>query len=406
MGVEQAQALVDGGQSAQALELAMQALTWPCDGQSADEFKAWVAVVAQAWPATGNGPGSFWQELAANPKDTAVLAQLGSHLLDSNLAGPAATLLRRAWKARLSDPDMLSGYVCALEALGMHAYALEELQAVDVAQVRRSFVWRYLVAFNALMTGDVKMAAELQAGLGRTHDADFQEMAQELGHMLTRAAALEGMLGGGDLRGWHMVTTGAVLLQTADAGGGRFGPQAETLSDWRTTLELARVSLDVLNVKVPQVWAVGGGLGSVLAGAMARLLGVPVSPLPPHGSVEAGLVVAHKLDPLDDAALDAVVWHRANQVLLAHASPWQIEPPMAADVLGRLQAAALPPFGDDDLRDIDACVARVLEAPWQDQGEAVTRLCQRMHPVTGDAAAGPLMVRGERRRQRTDSPVR
>jgi hypothetical protein len=117
----------------------------------------------------------------------------------------------------------------------------------------------------------------------------------------------------------------------------------------------------------PCVWAPPDRGSELLADAAARRLGLPRAPWPKIGAPAPGLVVVYDLATLAAADARRLVDRRVDQVLFAHATPWTVDAPIAADVTTLLYQALVPPWGP---------------APWVD-------------PATGEVATTPADPRSD-----------
>ena len=109
---------------------------------------------------------------------------------------------------------------------------------------------RYLLCFHRTMTGDIPGARELLDDLLRA-DEELAATAQQVADMVARAEAIQSTvpLDGSDLRGWHFVINGTVLMHLdthgSDAGmNGRYAWVQETETLCRSSVDLLAMTLE------------------------------------------------------------------------------------------------------------------------------------------------------------------
>jgi hypothetical protein len=271
-----------------------------------------------------------------NPSDVEALYDLGYELIEHDLSGFAASVLSQANELAPNDVRVLTELVAALE---------RELRNADAARVLRAapelleedFLCRYLLAFNALLSGGLAEARQLLPQLQNEGDQRYEGMAQRVEGMLTRADALQGVrpLDEGDLRGWHFVVTGGLLLHVSDAGHevmhGRYAWVQDDVLRCLEGLRKAQRVLEALGSTPPRVFALPDPHGATLAEAAAMALDLPLSTWPEEGSEEPGLLVAYDLADVG-VALRSVLTHRPGQVLLTQAACWTRDFPLSGDL--------------------------------------------------------------------------
>lgn len=157
---------------------------------------------------------------ADNSDNPEALYTLGCELIEQELSCFAATVLARGYKMAPDDERILTELVTALEMNAYHAEACRVLRERTVA-LHDSFMCRYLLAFNALMLPDVDEPRALLPGLlaGANGDEAQQFMVNRIEGMLTRFDAISQLasLDRTELRGWHLVRTGGLLLKLAQS---------------------------------------------------------------------------------------------------------------------------------------------------------------------------------------------
>jgi hypothetical protein len=402
--------------------------------------EAWELFAEIATPIAGEEFAATVRRAAQDERDVQALYDLGYQLIEQSLHGLAATVLLRAHLLVPGAEPMVTELVVALEGMGAHAEAARLLQA-QPQLVQSSFMCRYLLAYNALMSGDLDEPRRLAHGLelllvrsgaeGEQAEA-LASMKERIHQMLARADALKDAspLGLKDLRGWHFVTTGGVLLHLSPYGfdEGMTGRYAFLQDSERLCLEgIRRVEAVLAQAgrKPPRVFVLPDRESAILAHATARVLGLPTEPWPEQGSEAPGLLVVYDLAMLDGPLLKTLREHRPGQVLWSHATPWTQEAPFAADLTTFLYQQNTSPWGErlrvnpetqqvertaPDEGAVEALAegvvsARLEEGALEDLPKLMA-LVGAMASVEGDAAGGLFREQGRRRRSLMDSPVK
>jgi len=366
----------------------------------------------------------------ANPDDVQALYNLGYELIEQDLPGIAATALTRANLLFPNQEPILTELAVALESDQRCHEAARVLREVPDL-IEESFFCRYLLAYNTLMTGDLDEPRQLLPRLLQADDADQRFMARRIEGMLVRADAVHGVtpLDNMDLRGWHFVITGGLLLHLSPFGfdEGMRGRYAYTQDSPDRCLEgLRRLAalLDDWQIRPARVWRLQDVDSAALALAAGQVLGCPVEPWPDGGSEGEGLVVVYDLATLADETVETLREHRPGQVLWSHASCWTQEPPFAADLITYLhqynvspwgerlrvtpekgEAEKVPPSTAPAEERAAEVVAATLEADALADLPRLVELARAARGLSGEHAAGALRRDGPRRRQRTGSPV-
>jgi len=289
---------------------------------------------------------------AQNLNDPNALYALGYELTEQGLPAIAATLLSRANRLVPGQEALVTELVAALEQAGFHSAACRVLQQVpDLLDT--SFICRYLLAFNAIMIGDLTEPRRLLPALQRATDETERFMAARIARMLARADALPEVapLDSTDLRGWHLVLTGGLLLHLSPYGfdegmHGRYAYVQDDLGLWREGIERLSAVLTTWQMQPPRLFALPDRESAVLAQATGKRLSLPVEAWPETGSAAPGLIVAYDLEQLDPALLESLQMQRPGQVLWSHATCWTSELLFAADLTTYLYQHNVSPFGE------------------------------------------------------------
>jgi hypothetical protein len=368
---------------------------------------------------------------ARRPNDVEALFELGYQLIERQLEGIAATVLTRAHKLDPAAPAVLSELAIALESVGVHAEACRVLREAPQA-LRESAACQYLLAFNTLMTGDIEGSRREIGKVRIGSNPDEQTMVANMTHMLARADAIKDVtpLDLSDLRGWHAVVTGGLLLHLSPYGvesmRGRYAFAADSESRVLEGINRLAAALDGWGMRPPRVLSLSDRESEVLAIAAAEVLALPVERFPLHKHLE-GLVVAYDLSSQPAEMLDMLVEHRRGRSLWSHAARWTSEQPFAADATTYLYQLNTTPWQEGRLRvnpdtneheEVPAVegTARQLADQVLAAGsdfesmtdlDALTDLARAMRRIgAGDPAAfNVFREAGPRERQRTASPV-
>jgi hypothetical protein len=401
-----------------------------------DALAEWLELLERAGGAlAGAGFAEVVRGAALDPDNAAAVSALGERLLVDGLPRMAITLLARAQRIAPADEAILAALVSALAADGQHARACAALRDAP-APGGASLSRRGVQARHAVLAGELDGARQCVPELLASPEPAHQELARVIGGMLARADAIAGVsaLDAGDLRGWHFVVTGGLLLHVAEHGrtagmNGRYGFVHDSYESCREGLArlaavLARLPGTGPGERVERVLAPTDRASAILGRAAARVLDCPVVDWPDGDPSAAGLVVAYDLDAVPPAAREALRVHRGDQRLYCQAAGWTREPVFAADLVMRLHQFSLAPWdghvGFDprtaasrevapDDGDAAALAARIAGAACDPAALAdlpsLLALVDAARTVEGDAAAGVRRSGGPRRRAWCGSPV-
>ncbi len=292
------------------------------------------------------------------------LYDLGYALIDAGAPAIAASILWRCLRLVGDSEEVVCELVSALESALAYGDALAVLE--DHAPLRaRSFLCRYLYAFNAAMAGRLDLTRAALPALA-PESPDNDAMQETIALIVERADRVAGAatLDARDLRGWHYVLTGGLVMHQSPYGfdepmHGRYAWLADSLD--RIATGLARVVPLARALAVPCVYAPPGRGHAIVAAAAAAQLGVPVAPWPAVGVPAPGLVVAYDLADIATADVQRLVQRREGQLLFAHASPWTIDCPIAPDVTTLLYQSLVAPWGQSLV--VDPETREVNESP-------------------------------------------
>jgi hypothetical protein len=376
-------------------------LEWPRGKQLAPgELPAWIAMLARV---ADHHELRELSELARavvhDPDSPDRLYELGYALIDGGAPAIAATVLWRCLALVGGSEEVVCELVSALESALAYEDAFAVLEAQPTLRAR-SFLCAYLYAFNAAMTGRLNVTRAARAAL-HVDAPEHETMRTTIEAMCARADQVAGAcpLDVRDLRGWHYVLTGGLLLHRSPWGVdemcGRYG--------WlRDSVDLVAFGLDRLvalfgEAPPPCVYAPPGRRHDILARALAARLGVPQAPWPAIGVPAPGLIALYDLADLPASDLTRLVQRRPGQILFAHASPWTRDSPIAPDVTTLLYELLEPAW--DDEGDPAALAAQLAARPADPEvvdeaSQTWVALAERTWPLSAPATRSRLWAGG------------
>lgn len=273
-------------------------------------------------------------EAIATPNDTGALRSLGHVCLQESLVGAAACVLARATQLGADDVEVLAPLVSALEDQGRHADACAYLDAAPDL-VAAHYELRCQLGINALCCGKIDDATRIGSELDAPSDAQQAALAERLSTMLERVQAVRSVssLGPDDLRAWHFVTTGGILLHLSPFDPptmrGRYAMTQDSAVRCRCGLVRLHAVLDEWDLLPERVLLLPDPVSRALGLAAAAVFGVEPQP---YEADQPGLVVAYDIDTLHPSTPPEVAEHRPGQILFAHASCWTSPPVCAPDL--------------------------------------------------------------------------
>lgn len=295
--------------------------------------------------------------LRASPAELDVLYDYGYACIERAASFLAIPALTEALGLAPDSGAVLSELVVALEYEQRHADALSLLQQRESGL--EPWPGRYLLAYNALMTGDVALAGRVHADLPEPDD-DWSAGYWRLHRMLVRAALVQPLssLDSRDLRGWHYVLNGSVLSTLSPYGftdgmTGRWAFRQDSGLSCRFGLERVRVALDAAGVRPRSVSLLPERSSEIIGLAAAEVLDLPARPYE-RGQSDS-LIAAYDLNDVDTVA----VCERApGQILWEHASCWTSPSGVSADICTMLVQHCVRPWGSQTRRAADGSMER------------------------------------------------
>lgn len=283
--------------------------------------------------------------VADAPYDVEALRALGWTLGDRGLFDLASAVLSRANGLAPGSASILTELAVALEADGRSDRAVAALES-EPGVLASSFLCRHLLARSAVMIRQLSHARAL-AYAQLPSDEIEERMAHRVHQMIDRAdAALdaEGLDDDDDLRGWHFVITGVLLLHLSPVGydnglQGRYGFMIDSYERIHHCLLRLRPALGGLGFHPDRVMVPDDPSSIGLGMAAARMLRLPLARLDDG----PGLIVVHDAARLHDDVVQRLAHRSPGQVLYAHATCWA-EPSIAPDLTGVLYQGNIAPW--------------------------------------------------------------
>ncbi|MFJ8210262.1 hypothetical protein [Streptomyces sp. NPDC096033] len=423
-------------------EGAMRTLRLAADGVASAEVAPLVARLAEGAGFTDLAEASA--DLAARPAEAESLYRFGYACVERGIPALAVPALREALRLSLASPPepgrtgffrrmaeprtrtrlaprrVLLELVTALERLERHADALVLLHEHD--SLMEDWPDRYLTVYNALMAGRTDTARQVFDLLSEPEGV-WVAPGRRVGRMLKRAAALP-PAGDQDLRGWHFVLTGGLLLTLSPHGfdqgmTGRWAFLQDDLDSCRHGLERLRAVLAATGREPASVGLLPDRGSRALGLAASRLLGVPAHPYRP-GTPDV-LVVAYDLSACDPETVHALTERAPGELLFEHATCWTETPGASADVCTllvqsvtapwepglRLSEDGRPERTEPDGRSAEELAEAILAAdPAPPEGDGQTPDDPDAALAAFAARAAGLWADGPRDRIRSSGPVR
>jgi len=288
--------------------------------------------------------GQVIARIAEAPDDPRALYEAGYEMIEQGLHPLAATVLARANRIAPGEEAIIFELCVALEQEAWNAEA-RDLLLRNPQVVEGGFLGRYLLVFHSVLAGDLATAREHAGELQAGENADYQYMESVVRGMLERAALIEGVspLDETDLRGWHFIANGTVVLHLAQEGAramhGRYAWVQDSFSRCREGLVKLGRFLERAGFRMQRIVylpdrdseVLGMAAAQILPGASsgeARPLDGPEDP----ELDEADLVIAYDLSDIEDPGFfEALRKRRPGQVLFAHNCNWTVDFPLAPD---------------------------------------------------------------------------
>ena len=339
------------------------------------------------------------------------------------------------------NPDNGDVFVKLLEALAGAEQHEEVVRVVEATpnmlqNPKAQFILSFK-AFSAIMAGNLEVARETTARMqelaDRTDALDFNIASME--RKLSRADSLKGIspLDNRDLRGWHYVLNGGLLLHMSpyglDAMNGRYCWVHDSAARCHEGIQKLKAALGAEEIVPARVFTLPDQKSSILAHALATALGCETTPWPEGGTSHQGIIVAYDLNLVEEGLLGYLFSRYPGQYLWAHAVcwtdpvPWMPVPdfvtflyqtlvsPWAEGLPGESRVQDTQPWEDETLiaANQEVLSARILNAELDNQlrpaMEDLPTLIEFAKSMKDDAAQGPLPSQAHRLMQLPRSPV-
>lgn len=366
--------------------------------------------------------------LAARPAHPQALYDFGYACVERGVPYLAVPALREALNHAPGSAAVLRELVSAYEREGRH----HEAVAVLAAREKQLAGWpdRYLLAYNAVLAGDLALARRQHALLPEPDDAMWLPARDRQRRMLERAASAGPVspLDPTDLRGWQYVIGGTVLGTLSpygfDAGmTGRYAWLQDSHDQCLRGLLRLKAVLDAAGVRPTSVSLLPDRGSRILGLAAAEVLGLPTEPFAP-GRADT-VVVAYDLNEIAAAErgpdiLGGLFERAPGQVLHEHASNWTDPPAVTADSVTVLHQSATAPWegqlradddgnverGAPDERPEEEIAAQILAAdPSPDEGDGETPADPVERLTDFVTAVRDTWLRGDRAGLNSSGPV-
>jgi hypothetical protein len=342
--VEAALAAGDAYGAQQAVERALGGLRSDASASDWASILGSVVRLAQHW----NDDTLLTAATRANddPGDANALWAVGHRLIDRNLLVMAESVLVRAVQVGPSSQTVAE--LAAVREL-QGSYEAAAAAIVDNGFDNDDPLCSFLLAFNCAMQCDLEPARSRVLALEQLGEEPFATMAATLRALLRRADVVGDRLQPKDLRAWHFVWTGGILLAPSPPT-----PRSGLATWWdlRLALQALATSLGELGIEVDRALAPPDRGSQILGHAAAAILGVPLSTW--RGNGESGLLVVYDELELDAVLRTAMRRRTADQVLYVHVADATREQPAAGDLTGLYGCGYRTPWlgGVDDEGDV------------------------------------------------------
>ncbi|MFX1442507.1 MAG: hypothetical protein ACFFHV_03745 [Promethearchaeota archaeon] len=380
----------------------------------------------------GDEWGDLVKKIRENPNDPDTLYDLAYELYEESAHSIAATFLSRANKIKPYDEKIISELVVNLEFMMLNQDACDLLSGAKELLETSEFC-RYLLGFNKIMTGNIDETKRLLITIQESQDKDIQFMAKSLKGMIDRALTLKNSrsLDHTDLRGWHIVLNGSILLHLSPYGinegmYGRYAYISDSYSLCHYGIERLKSVLDAVKIKIPCIISLPDRSSQILAMAASEILKKPFKIWDEVDINTKGLIVAYDLNDINsDELIVEIADHRPGQILWAHASCWTYPFPYAPDITTYLYQQNNSPWGGGQMvYDKKAKRIEILEknrSELENLSEQIIRaendqdyiddlddlltMVESLTLITEESKPGIFRKTGRRMHQRVGSPV-
>lgn len=381
-------------------------------------------------PVLGESVELSIEAIIEDPDSVEGLYDLAYSLYEEGLNGVAATLLRRALDLDPSNTRVMTELSANLEVLMYHDDAYKMLVESRV-YFGDDTLCLYLLGYNAIMTGKIEEAESVLPILESDPDDKIHHMYRMLTGMVNRALALRSTraLDEKDLRGWHLVINGAILLHLSpfgfeDAMYGRYAFISDNYSLIKDGILRIGKILERTDIVVDKIIALSDRGSRAIAIATSKLLNIPMMDWNDSDENTRGLMVAYDLQDIEDPEITTrLLKHNPQQILWAHATCWTNTFPFAADITTYLYQDKVAPWdaqlefvenevqiGDEDTSDEFALANKIIDAEidesYFDDVDDIISLLDTMKIVDTSDSPGIFQTTGNRLKLREGLPVK
>ena len=422
--------LLRKGNPQEAYSILLSVLDYPMEITNELVFKDALNIFEKiAIKISGKELGDLVRNVIDDVNDIQALFDLSYELYEESQHGLAATFLSRANKIEPQDAHIVPELVSNLEELMLNDDARRILiEAEDLLD--ESELCRYLLAYNTLMTGDLDEPREILKTLQHVEDEDLKSIVESFEGMLNRARYLKDKrpLDNKDLRGWHAVLNGTLLLHCSpygdDSMNGRYAYMADSYALCREGIERVSAVIKEAGIKIPCVYSLQNRSSKILALATSEILGIPLKQW--NGDLEPGLIVVYDMEEIEsEDVLIQIADHQPGQVLWAHASCWTYPFPISPDITTFLYQMKTSPWdggmiydsesedvwrADPDESPLEVIANKIKTAVkddrYLDDFDDVISIMKELKDIKDEhSQLGIFKSQGRRNRQRIGSPV-
>ncbi len=317
---------------------------------------------AEVWQLFGSIAGAMGFEKLSHlaikasdqPHNVQLLYCLGYELIEVNLPMVAATPLNQAHLMNPDNEAVLTELCTAFENAGQYNLAYMHLSCATQI-LKSSFMCRYLLAFNGIMSGHLEEGRAIYPSLSEPPDENYDFMRDRIGKIIERADKLVDItdLDSHDLRGWHYVLTGGTLLHLSPYGfdgpmRGRYCYVQDSFSLIREGVERVRACLHTWGLQPETVVYFPDKHSEILARAFASLEGAKIQPWSEGQKVPGApiLYIAYDLNLTSSEFIRGLLERKPKQFLWGHALNWVEDSPITADFTTFMYQFNLAPWED------------------------------------------------------------
>ncbi len=376
--------------------------------------------------------GDLVKKIRENPNDVDALYDLAYNLYEESAHSIAATFLSRANKIKPQDEKIVSELVVNLEFMMLNQDACTILSEAEELLETSEFC-RYLLGFNRIITGNIDETEKLILTIQDSQDKDIQFMAKSLKGMINKISALKKsrLLDNTDLRGWHMVLNGSILLHLSPYGiddgmYGRYAYISDSYSLCRHGIDRLKSVLDAARIDVPYIISLPDRSSQILAMATSQIFRKPLKIWDEVDINTEGLIVAYDLNEIysEEIILD-IADHRIGQILWAHGSCWTYPFPFAPDITTYLYQQNNSPWGGSGMgynikskrieileidksedEDLSQQIIRAeRDQDYIDDLDDLLAMVKSLNLINDESKPGIFRTNGRRMHQRVGSPV-